>query len=227
LTRGRAATPDPFDLTAVSSSDELFDALSSRRLADLNTEGGDPAAALLAALVADVDVDAPPLPAPARVACGIQSSCRRGVRAFVTFGVAAVVLTSAGAAAAGGPGDNSALGGAQGSNRPSGTERSNENVQHQDHITGTTFSGGRPPVRRLVNKHRNPTPEEEQVPAAEDELNDAPDDWPQWSHHKHRQRWGRKHSPSDIHHPPILPGTHSSPGEPTPTPTASTSPPTS
>jgi hypothetical protein len=226
LTRGRAATPDPFDLTAVSSSDELFDALSSRRLADLNIDAGDPAAALLAALVADVDVDAPPLPAPARVACGIQNSCRRGVRAFVTFGVAAVVLTSAGAAAAGGPGDNSALGGAQGSNRSSGTERSNENVQHQDSITGTTFGGGRPSVRHLGDRHRNVSPasEEEQVPAAEDELDDAPDGWPQWKHRKYRQDRGRKHSSSDIHH---RPGTHVSPGEPTPTPTASTSPSTS
>ena len=81
MTRGRAATPDPFDLSAVNSSDELFDALSARRLGE-HAESDDPVAALLTALVSDVDAGAPPLPAPARVTCGRQAARRRGPRAL-------------------------------------------------------------------------------------------------------------------------------------------------
>jgi hypothetical protein len=101
LTRGRAATPDPIDIGAVSRSGEVFEALAARRPKD---PGDDPAVRLLAALVADVDVGAPPLPAPARV-CAKTGSRRRVVRAVVTLGVTAAVLTTAGAAAAGGGGD--------------------------------------------------------------------------------------------------------------------------
>jgi hypothetical protein len=137
LTRGRAATTDPFDISAVRRSDELFDALATRRLVDPgNTDSDDPAAGLLAALVADVDGGAPPLPAssPARVACAATSggSCRRGVRAIVTFGVAAVVLTSAGAAAAGGNTGVRAMDSNRGSEWLRVAERSNENVRHQE-----------------------------------------------------------------------------------------------
>jgi hypothetical protein len=99
LTRGRAATPDPFDIGAVSRSGELFDALAARRLAD---PGDDPAARLLAALVTDVDMGAPPLPSPAHRSRAKSGSHRRVVRLVVTLGVTAAVLTSAGAAAAGG-----------------------------------------------------------------------------------------------------------------------------
>lgn len=101
MTRGRAATPDPFDIGAVNRSGELFDALAARRLADA---GDDPAGRLLAALVADVDMGAPPLPAPARLGYGKSGSRRRVVRTVVTLGVTAAVLTTAGAAAAGGGG---------------------------------------------------------------------------------------------------------------------------
>jgi hypothetical protein len=135
LTRGRAAATDPFDLSAVRRSDDLFDALATRRLVDPGSaEPDDPAAGLLAALVADVDGGAPPLPAaPARVPCGATSggSCRRGVRAIVTFGVAAVVLTSAGAAAAGGNSGRS-MDSNHGSEWLRVAERSNENVRHQE-----------------------------------------------------------------------------------------------
>lgn len=131
MTRGRAATPEPFDLGAVAGSDELFEVLSTRRPADLSTGriGDDPAAALLAALVADVDAGAPPLPAPTRVTYGVPSARRRGVRVVVTFGVAALVLTSAGAAAAGG---GNGLGGARTTHGPvriAGAQRSNANVE--------------------------------------------------------------------------------------------------
>jgi hypothetical protein len=131
LTRGRAATPDPFDLRAVSRSDELFEALSSRRPADLSAARADPAVGLLAALAADVDAGAPPLPTPARVPCGMPASRRRGVRAFVTFGVAAVVLASAGAAAAGAGGESSG-GTTSGSLRLHTSERSNKGLKGQD-----------------------------------------------------------------------------------------------
>jgi hypothetical protein len=153
LTRGRAAATDPFDIGAVSRSDELFDALAARRLADLGTDGadpGDPAVGLLAALVADVDKDAPPLPAPARVPCG--GPRRRGVRAVVTFGVAALVLTSAGAAAAGG--NNGSVRALDTPHGPGGlrtTERSNENIRHQEPAAGLLYVARRPALSRRHN----------------------------------------------------------------------------
>jgi hypothetical protein len=146
LTRGRAAIPDPFDLRAVSRSDELFEALSSRRPADLSAvraEADDPAVGLLAALAADVDAGAPPLPTPVRVPCGMPASRRRGVRAFVTFGVAAVVLASAGAAAAGAGGESSG-GTKSGSVRLRASERSNEGLKRQNPAPARP-AGQRPP----------------------------------------------------------------------------------
>ncbi len=134
MIRGRAATPDPFDLGALTSSDALFDALSARRIPDpAQTE--DPAAALLTALVADVDAGAPPLHAPLRAACGGTSPSvrRRGTRVFVTFGVVALVLTSGGAAAAGGGGDPGLMGAAaHGRAESGGAERSNDNARRHD-----------------------------------------------------------------------------------------------
>lgn len=133
MTRGRAATSDPFDLSAIRRSDELFDALSSRRSADLSAgcAESDPAVRLLAVLAADVDAGAPPLPTSARVACVMPGARRRGVRAFVTFGVAAIVLTSAGAAAAGSGGATGLTTGTD-SVRFSVSERSNHSIRRQE-----------------------------------------------------------------------------------------------
>jgi hypothetical protein len=201
LTRGRAATPDPFDLSAVSTSDELFDALSARRLDD-HAETDDPAAALLTALVADVDAGAPPLPAPARVGCGRQSSRRRGTRAVVTLGVAALVLTSAGAAAAGGGDGVGAMGAANLPSRPRGTERSNENLQRQDPIGVTGSSGRRPAPRRTTDKRRNPPPQGLGPRAAEDETTPAPEGQQHWGHRTRRSSKGYLRSPADLRHSP-------------------------
>jgi hypothetical protein len=223
LTRGRTATPDPFDLSAVNSSDELFDALSERRFADLSAgRADDPAASLLAVLAADVDLGAPPLPAPSRVTCGVQGSCRRGVRAVVTFGVAALVLTSAGAAAAGGN-DVGAMGTNHGSVRPKDSERSNENVQHRDRVSGSIFAGDRAPSRHAGDRQRyaSPPPPAEpepasasepagaSVPAAEDGPKKAPADQPEWEHPGHRWTWEHQRSSADSHRQ--RPEDHSSP----------------
>jgi hypothetical protein len=147
LTRGRAAVPDPFDLSAVRRSDEVFDALSSRRPADVAPDMDDPAVRLLAGLAADVDAGAPPLPVPGRVACAAPARHRRGVGAIVSFGVAAIVLTSAGAAAAGGGGNGDA--GAAGREvRPPVSERSNAGHPRHDPAsapaTGDSGSSGPP-----------------------------------------------------------------------------------
>jgi hypothetical protein len=193
LTRGRAATSDPFDLSAVNSSDELVDALSARRLDD-HAETDDPAAALLTALVADVDAGAPPLPAPGRVGCGRQAARRRGTRAVVTFGVAALVLTSAGAAAAGGGEGVGAIGAAHLPSRPSGTERSNENLQRQDPVG----AGRRVPVRRTADKRRTPVPDL----APHEEMRPDPEGRQTWDR---RSRWSGRRSPADLRHSPGVP----------------------
>jgi hypothetical protein len=218
LTRGRAATPDPFDLSAVNRSDELFDALSTRRFSG---DCDDPAATLLAALVADVDVDAPPL--PARAPCPGPSARRRGTRAFVTFGVAALVLTSAGAAAAGGDNGVGAMGGIRGPARPTNAERSNENAQQRDPVTFLT--GRRAPVRRTGARRSSLAPPEDTT-ARDNDLKSAPDE--QWSHRPRRPARTYPHSPTDLPHSPNRPEprasgrwTPSAPPEPTPTPTVS------
>ena len=219
MTRGRTAVPDPFDLSAVNSSDEMVDALSERRFADLSAgRTDDPAASLLAALVADVDLGAPPLPSPARVTCGVQTSCRRGVRVFVTFGVAAMVLTSAGAAAAGGN-DVGAMGTSHGSVQPKGSERSNENVQHRDPPVASIVTGDRPSPRRPGDRRRRvftpppPPPESESrsgpgsepagasVPAVEDGPTSAPAGQPEWENRGRRWSWGHQRSPADPRRP--------------------------
>ena len=212
MTRGPAATPDPFDLVAVNSSDELFDALSARRL-DGCAETDDPAVALLTALVGDVDAGAPPLPAPARVGCGRQSARRRGTRAVVTLGVAALVLTSAGAAAAGGGDGAGAMGTANLPSRLRGTERSNENLQRQDPITGVRPAVRPPAPRRTVDKPRTPPagpPEEDVSPRAAGD-GTAPEGQQRWG--RWTRRSGRDHtrSPIDPRHSPADPGPRSSP----------------
>ncbi|GAB2817815.1 hypothetical protein GCM10027176_23000 [Actinoallomurus bryophytorum] len=232
MTRGRTATPDPFDLSAVSSSDELFDALSERRFAGLSAgRTDDPAASLLAALAADVDLGAPPLPTPSRVTCGVQGSCRRGVRAFVTFGVAALVLTSAGAAAAGGN-DVGAMGTDHGSVQPKDSERSNENVQHHDPVSGSIFTGGRSPSPHAGDRHRSLPPPAEpdsasasepagaSVPVVEDGPKKAPADQPEWEHPGRRWTWEHQRSSVGSHHQrsadPSSPPEQKSEPEPTP-----------
>lgn len=209
MTRGRAATPDPFDLSAVNRSDELFDALSTRRFSG-HADSDDPAAALLAALVADVDADAPPL--PARLPWAGPSARRRGTRAFVSFGVAALVLTSAGAAAAGGGNGTGALGGTHGQARPKSTERSNENAERQDPVLSRRTLR-RPSVRRTPL-----TPVEESTRGA---------DPGQWGDHRTR-RAGKNysHAPVDLRRSPNHPrtpggGRPSATPDPTPSPSES------
>ncbi|MFB9838910.1 hypothetical protein [Actinoallomurus acaciae] len=211
MTRGRATTPDPFDISAVSSSDELFDALSARRLTDVpRSSTDDPAAALLASLVADVDAGAPPLPAPpARVPCGgLQGQYRRGVRAFVTFGVPAMVLTSAGAAAAGGGRDVGAMGGTHGSAGVEGAERSNENAQRHDPAadTNNVLTDRRTPMRRTTDRRPRAVPSEDFAPRATE------DPQPPWSHRGRRPSRGTVRPPMDGHHPSSRTDAHSSPG---------------
>ena len=162
MTRGRAATPDPFDLSAVNTSDELFDALSARRLDD-HAETDDPAAALLTALVADVDAGAPPLPAAAHVGCAPgkrrppRYACGRH-----RLGVAALVLTvgrsrrGRGRATASVPWAPPTF-----RPRPRGTERSNENLQRQDPIAVTGSyrpSGGPCGARPTSGRSTGPRP---------------------------------------------------------------------
>lgn len=104
MTRDRAARSGPIDISAVARTDALLDALSSRRVTDpalTSSHVDDPAVRLLTALIGDVDSGAPPLPAPAKVRQARSAQSRSVVRAFVGFGVTAVALTVAGAAAAG------------------------------------------------------------------------------------------------------------------------------
>jgi hypothetical protein len=224
LTRGRAATPDPFDISAVSDTDELFEALSTRRLADA---GHDPASALLAALVADVDTDAPPLPASApRVPCGgIQGQYRRGVRAFVTFGVAALVLTSAGAAAAGGGEDLGAMGGTHRSAGSGGSERSNENAQRHDPVGdgSAMLIGGRTPPRRTADRRpRAVTPGDDAVRPGDDADGTGEEPSQPWAHRGHRASRSFPRTPIEGRRPTGRtdprsgPGRYPPPPEPTP-----------
>ena len=213
MTRGRAATPDPFDLGAVAGSDELFEALSTRRLTDLTPGPAgdeDPAVTLLAALVTEVDAGAPPLPASARVACGLPGTRRRSVRAFVAFGVAALVLTSAGAAAAGGDGGVGAFRTTHGPARIGVAERSNENAQKQ--ASRPALPDRRTPGRE-VDRRRV-------VPQPSNEPGHAPAD-PARSHGSHRSYRWNPHPPTDVHHPSPSPSQGSPSPEPSVTPTPS------
>lgn len=217
MTRGRAATSEPFDLGAVAGTDELLEALSTRRLAELSTgrTADDPAVDLLAALVADVDVGAPPLPAPARASCGMPSGRRRSVRAFVAFGVAALVLTSAGAAAAGGGNGGDAMRYTHGPARTRGPERSNANAQRQSPAIQTPVTARLPAARHLIDAHR------EAPVTPKDDPKRLPDDL-QSDHHGHKQSRTSPHTPPVTADPTPDPGRPSwgpiDPTTPTPTP---------
>jgi hypothetical protein len=220
LTRGRAATPEPFDLGAVAGSDELFEALSSRRLADLDTGGpgrsgnagpGDPAAALLAALVTDVDNGAPPLPAPARATCGLPGARRRSVRAFVTLGVAALVLTSAGAAAAGGGHGPGVLRTPHGSMRLRIAERSNVNAHRQ--------VAGAPLADRHASATHHPGDRHPGTTSSPQTAPDARADEPR-NDHAHRPSHSHTHTPAGNHGKPGSHGPSTPPDDITPSPVA-------
>lgn len=127
MTRGGAVAPEPFDLSEIGRSGDLFDDLAARRASDPPAD--DPAARFLAALVADVDAGAPPLPAsPSRVACTCGKPGRPVVRAFVTFGAATLMLMSAGAAVAGGDAGHGHRADGPAVHRVDGAERSKGNV---------------------------------------------------------------------------------------------------
>jgi hypothetical protein len=215
LTRGRAATPDPFDLSAVSDTDALFDALAARRFAEAgDLPGDDPAAALLTALVADVDAGAPPLAAPCPAGHGIPATCRRGVRVFVSFGVAALVLTSAGAAAAGGGNGVDALGNTHGSARTRVPERSNENTRQRDPAVGTVVSVRRPAARHSEDEHRGAQDDAAHDPA-------APQDCPRGGHRADR---GVARPKLEPYHPSRRSDGRNPAGHRRPTPTATPDP---
>jgi hypothetical protein len=223
LTRGRAATPEPFDLCAVAGTEKLFEALSTRRLSDLSTaraDTDDPAATLLAALVADVDAEAPPLPTPTRVPCGMPGTRRRGVRAFVALGVAALVLASAGAAAAGAGGGTGALRTPHTPVRTRGTERSNENAQRQVPVVRSPAVEISPAGRRPPTRH----PDAHRVPHGRPKADQrrAPDD-PGSGRHGHKPPRVSSPGSPDPHHQTPGPGEQSPPPEgktQTPTPEA-------
>jgi hypothetical protein len=95
--------PGDADLLLVRQDALLVDAVALR--ADLSTFAGDPLAALLAALAADVDADGPPLPravptpaAPRRRLVLAGGQTRRGT--VVALTAAALLATSSGVAAA-------------------------------------------------------------------------------------------------------------------------------
>ncbi|MGH3391186.1 MAG: hypothetical protein ACRDOO_20140, partial [Actinomadura sp.] len=88
-------TPPP-DITGIRGTDELVEALSTRRSVP---SGDDPAARLLQSLIADVDQGAPPLPIR-RPAAPVRGSSRRGARTVVVLGVTTALLATTGVAAA-------------------------------------------------------------------------------------------------------------------------------
>lgn len=92
--RGSAA---PLDIDAVRGTDDLIEALSTRRTAPSED---DPAVWLLQSLIADVDQGAPPLPARRPVAPAPRSG-RRGARTVVVLSVTTALLATTGVAAAG------------------------------------------------------------------------------------------------------------------------------
>ncbi|MCO5969439.1 hypothetical protein [Actinoallomurus soli] len=210
MTGGGTATPEPLDLSEITRSGDLFDALAARRVSTDPGSGSavpdDPAARLLAALVADVDVDAPPMPAPAPARVprpAPKSSGRPVIRAFVTFGAITVMLTTAGAAVAGGGG------GGPKAHTPSArsqiTERSRARVQS----VGRNLPGGPRPAPAPTGGKADPTP------SASPSKRHGP------------------HAPAKKDHVPAFVGSHPSSrpsgpggpsGSPSPTPTPSPSP---
>ncbi|GAA4606634.1 hypothetical protein GCM10023195_24200 [Actinoallomurus liliacearum] len=158
MTEGGSATPEPLDLSEITRSGDLFDALAARRVTDPGSGSAvsdDPAARLLAALVADVDTGAPPLPGPARVSRATsKTSGRPVVRAFVTFGAVAVMLTTAGAAVAVGGG-----GGGPKAHAPSARHQLTERSKARIESVGRALpSGPRPTVDRTPADKADPTP---------------------------------------------------------------------
>lgn len=208
MTGGGTATPEPLDLSEITRSGDLFDALATRRVSidpgSGSTVSDDPAARLLAALVADVDTGAPPLPtpAPARVPCtGAKTSGRPVVRAFVTFSAVAVMLTTAGAAVANGGGDSGAK-----SHAPSAkskiTERSKARIQT---IVRALPSGPRPtPAAGTASPAPSPSKAAGAHAPAKEERGSAPAGRP-------------------ANRPPVVPGGRPT-GAPSPTMTPSPSP---
>jgi hypothetical protein len=100
----------PLDLGTLRRTDELFAALSERRAVrsddvvcpdDADVETGDPAVALLRALVHDVDDGAPPL-CPRPQESRVKRSPHRLPHTLVSLCVATTVLMTTGVAAAGG-----------------------------------------------------------------------------------------------------------------------------
>ncbi|MEV5746623.1 hypothetical protein AB0L00_02300 [Actinoallomurus sp. NPDC052308] len=158
MTEGGSATPEPLDLSEITRSGDLFDALAARRVTDPGSGfavSDDPAARLLAALVADVDTGAPPLPGPARVSRATsKTSGRPVVRAFVTFGAVAVMLTTAGAAVAVGGG-----GGGPKAHAPSARHQLTERSKTRIESVGRPLpSGPRRTVGRTPADKTDPTP---------------------------------------------------------------------
>ena len=98
------------DITAVRRDDDLLSALSTQRALSaqrvVDARADDEAIRLLRALIADIDVDAPPLPVTVRSAAKpaprTRPGRRRKARAVVSFGLAALMLTTTGVAAASG-----------------------------------------------------------------------------------------------------------------------------
>jgi hypothetical protein len=125
------------------------------------------------------------------------------------------VLTSAGAAAAGGN-DVGAMGTNHGPVQPRDSERSNENVQHRGSAGGSIFApGDRPSSPRAGDRRRDaapaePDPESEptsgteptgaSVPAVEGGPRSAPVDQPEWEHGGHHWTWEHQRSSAEPRH---------------------------
>jgi hypothetical protein len=95
--RGLAA---PLNITEICDTDDLVEALSTRRCARSQAHAEeDPAIRLLQSLIADVDQDAPPLPV-ARSSSATHGAGRRGARTIVVLGMTTALLITTGVAAA-------------------------------------------------------------------------------------------------------------------------------
>jgi hypothetical protein len=134
-------------------------------MAEVAAAADDDGIRLLRALITDVDADAPPLPAGARTAGPAGSKpYRRRTRIFVSFGVAAMVLTSTGVAAAGGTGGaGSAISGfvQPADDRPNlesraESRRVHEAVDRREYRTARTSRDGTRDRRPAVRAPRAP-----------------------------------------------------------------------